>query len=160
MKGSAPAFDTIGLPAPLDRAELGVALANGPRVSALDLLDAEDAYYYGHKEAVALPVWRARLDDTQQTRLYLDPVTGQLIRAVDANGRAYRRLMHGLHSLDLPGLRLRPIWDLVVLPLLVMVTLVCATGTWMGVSKARRDFRRIRNRRRRIRAARLQEALT
>jgi hypothetical protein len=147
--GASRRIDAAGKTAPLGAGELRAALADGPRVAALDLLRAEDNYYYGHKDAAVLPVWRATLSDDGQTRLYIDPETGRLIRAVDANGRAFRWLMRGLHSLDLPGLRTRPIWDLVVVPLLVMVTLVCATGTWMGISKVRRDLRRVRNRRRR-----------
>ncbi|MFC0205715.1 PepSY domain-containing protein [Novosphingobium soli] len=149
--GTRTRLDAQGRRAPLQRAELLGALAAGPRLASLDLMTREDAYYYAHKTPAPLPVWRAVLADGQATRLYLDPATGRLIRAYDANRRAERWLRNGLHSLDLPGLRTRPLWDLVVLPLLAMVTLVCATGTWMGVHKLRRDGRRIRNRRRRRR---------
>lgn len=132
-----------GWPAPLHGNELAAALRVGPRVTSLTLMTAEDAYHYGHKEPVKLPVWRAILADRQSTRLYIDPTTGTLLRAVDGNARAFRWLQDGLHRLDLPGLRARPIWDLVVLPLLAMVTLVCGTGTWMGWRKAKRDVRRV-----------------
>lgn len=152
--GTTRRVDAQGRPAPLGRPELSAALANGPRLAALDLLRAEDAYYYAHHTPAPLPVWRAVLADEEATRLYIDPVTGRLIRAFDANGRGQRWLRNGLHSLDLPGLRARPVWDLVVLPLLAMVTLVCATGTWMGIAKVRRDLRKARNRNRRKRAAR------
>ncbi|PTD20240.1 PepSY domain-containing protein [Sphingomonas fennica] len=144
-----------GRPAPLARDELAAALANGPPVAALELMRGEDDYYYAHKYPVTLPVWRAVLGDAGRTRLYIDPATGRLIRAFDGNSRAFRWLMDGLHSLDLPALRLRPIRDIVVLPLLAAVTLVCATGTWMGFRAVGRDFRRVRNRRRRQRGARI-----
>ena len=98
-------------------------------------------------------MWRAQLADAGHTALYIDPVSGQLIRAVDRNGRNFRWLQDGLHSLDFPILRQRPLWDLVVLPLLAMVTLVCATGTWMAWNKVKRDLRRIRRRRARRSAA-------
>jgi len=152
--GSAHRLNAQGKPAPLGKAELAAALANGPRFAALDLLQAEDAYYYAHHNPALLPVWRAVLADEQATRLYIDPVTGRLIRAFDANARGHRWLMSALHSLDLPGLRTRPVWDLVMIPLLAMVTLVCATGAWMGISKVRRDCRKSLNRRRRRRAQR------
>lgn len=142
-------YDADGRPAPLSRPEIAAALGKGARLASLDLLLQEDAYYYAHKNTAPLPVWRAILADDQATRLYIDQQTGRIVRAFDANGRSHRWLMNGMHSLDLPGLRARPLWDLVVLPLLAMVTLVCATGTCMGVSKVRRDLRRSRNRRRR-----------
>jgi len=145
--GSIARFDRAGLAAPLDRPELANALARVGRVASLEWLTTEDNYYYGHKATAKLPVWRAVLADDQRTRLYIDPDTGALVRAFDSNGRRFRWLMHGLHSLDLPGIRARPLWDLVVLPLLAMVTLVCATGTWMGIGKMRRDARRWRKRR-------------
>lgn len=157
-KGEATRLDGNGRLAPLNRGEVMDALKWAPGVASLELLQNEDAYYYAHKQPVTLPVWRAILTDGEQTRLYIDARTGRLLRAYDSNGRIYRWAMHGLHSLDLPILRSRPVWDLVVVPLLAFVTLVCATGTWMGVNKVRRDLRRGRNRRRRRRAAALASA--
>ncbi|MET0365814.1 MAG: PepSY domain-containing protein [Sphingobium sp.] len=135
-----------GNPAPLGETELRRALRRGPPLASLDLLREEDSYYYSHKVPASLPVWRAVLRDAEQTRLYIAPVSGRLIRTFDSNQRKFRWLQDGLHSLDLPVLRTRPIWDLVVLPLLAMVTIVCATGTWMGFGKVRRDLRRFRRR--------------
>lgn len=157
-KGDAIRLDADGRPAPLGQSELRAALAWAPGVASLDLLRDEDAYYYAHKQPAKLPVWRAILTDKEQTRLYIDPQSGRLLRAYDGNGRIYRWAMHGLHSLDLPGLRTRPVWDLVVVPLLALVTLICGTGTWMGIDKVRRDLRKSRNRRRRKQAARLAAA--
>jgi len=145
-KGDATRLDASGHPAPLQRTELAAALSWAPAIASLDLLQDEDAYYYTHKETAKLPVWRAIFADKEQTRLYIDPQTGKLLRAFDSNGRIYRWAMHGLHSLDLPVLRSRPIWDLVVVPLLAFVTIVCATGTWMGIDRLRRDLRRVHKR--------------
>lgn len=147
--GAITRFDRAGVRTPLDRLTLVRALTRVGRVASLDRLTAEDNYYYGHKTATKLPIWRAVLADDQQTRLYINPDTGALVRAFDRDGRRFRWLMNGLHSLDLPVLRARPLWDLVVLSLLAMVTLVCATGTWMAFGKIRRDARRWRRRRRR-----------
>lgn len=146
--GRAFRFDHEGRARPLDKGSLKTALADVGPVSKLDFLTNEDGYYYRHKYALKLPVWRAILADPQETRIYIDPDSGTLIRAIDRDGRRIRWLVNGLHSLDLPVLRTRPLWDLIVLPLLAMVTLICATGTWMGVSKLRRDVRRWRRRRR------------
>ena len=67
-----------------------------------------------------------------------------MIQAIDGNGRKFRWLQDGLHSLDFAWMRQRPAWDLIVLPLLALVTLICGTGTWMGFRKVRRDIRRLR----------------
>lgn len=146
--GETRRFDAKGTAAPLREQELRAALAGTPQLGSLDLLAEEDAYYYGRKSPARLPVWRAVLKDGEQTRLYIDAASGQLLRAFDRNGRSYRWLQDGLHSLDFPVLRKRPWWDLVVLPLLAAVTLVCATGTWMAWNKVLRDWRRWRRRRR------------
>lgn len=132
--------------APLDAQELQAAITRTMPLDKLEWLTREDAYYYSHKFAAPLPVWRAQLADAERTILYIDPVSGQLVRAFDRNGRKYRWLQDGLHSLDFSVLRKRPLWDLVVLPLLAMVTLVCGTGTWMAWSRIKRDVRRIRRR--------------
>lgn len=142
-KGNVERFDAkrrVGAPS---RGELMRALQQGPAVQSLDLLTTEDGYYYGHKASVRLPVWRAILSDGDATRLYIDPRSGVLIRAVDQSGRRCRWLQDGLHRLDLPVLRQRPVWDVVALLLLASVTLVCGTGTWMGYRKAKRDVRRL-----------------
>lgn len=147
--GAKTRFASDGRPAPLGESELRAGITHALPLGSLSLLRVEDDYYYSHKFPAPLPVWRATLADAEQTRLYIDPASGQLIRAFDSNGRALRWLQDGLHSMDIPTLRRRPLRDLVVIPLLAMVTLVCATGTWMGFSKIRRDVRRLRRRRRR-----------
>lgn len=139
-------IDSLGRPAALTRAELVAALRNGPRMASLELLSEGDDYYYAHKEPVRLPVWRAKLANPQTTRLYIDAQFGALVRAVDGTGRAERWLWNAPHSFDLPGLRERPWRDLALLPLLAAVTMVCATGTWMGARRLGRDLRRVRHR--------------
>jgi len=47
-----------------------------------------------------------------------------------------RWLFSGLHSLDFTSLlRLRPVWDVVMIALLLGATLVCATGTYIGARR-------------------------
>ncbi|HMI19939.1 MAG TPA: PepSY domain-containing protein [Sphingomonas sp.] len=144
--GRVTRLDYQGRVTPLDEATLRKALANGPAIRSLTLLRDEDSYYYSHRYLAKLPVWRGILADEQRTRLYIDPSSGIPIQVIDRGGRNYRWLMQGLHDLDLPVLRSRPLWDIIVLPLLTMVTAVCATGTWMGFRKVKRDFLRARRR--------------
>jgi hypothetical protein len=49
-----------------------------------------------------------------------------------------------MHQLDLPFLRTRPVWDIVVLLLLAAVTISCATGAWLSFTRIGRDTGRMR----------------
>lgn len=150
--GRAQRLDAQGKASSLTSGELRAALSGHPAIASLELLSQEDAYYYRHRFAAPLPVWRVVLADGEKTRLYIDPTSGRILRAFDRNGRGFRWLQDGLHSLDFPVLRKRPWWDFIVLPLLAAVTLVCATGTWMAWNKVSRDIRRLSRRLQRRRA--------
>lgn len=130
-----------GRSTPMNLAQLDALVAPLLPLSA-GLMFEEDAYFYrrSKSEPLRLPVYRAILADDQATRLYLDAQTGEVRRIVDRDARISRWVRNGLHSLDFAGLRARPIWDLVVLPLLFGVTLVCGTGLWMSWRRAGRDL--------------------
>src|SRR5690606_32126718 len=107
------------------------------------MLEREDTYYYdGHDITGELPAYRLILDDAQQTRIYLDAVSGELIAYVDGAEKRYRWLFSALHSLDVGWLRSRPLWDLVMLLLLAGATLGSLTGLLMGLRLLRRQGRR------------------
>ncbi len=130
--GSFTRFNAAGSQSTIDRADIAAAAARlGATVRSLDLLQREDAYYYGHKRPVALPAFRLVLNDAGHTHIYVDPATGA-VRTLDLNARRTRWWESALHNLDLPGLRVRPLWDLVVLLLLAGVTAGSATGTWLA----------------------------
>ena len=71
-----------------------------------------------------------------------------MVRAVDRPARTRRWLETGLHDLDFAWLRRRPVWDIVVLPLLAGVTLACLTGVWMAWRRLKRDIAVLTRRRR------------
>ncbi|MCR6678918.1 hypothetical protein NVV43_25800, partial [Escherichia marmotae] len=79
-----------------------------------------------------------------QTRLYLDPRTGELIDFADGPSRSFRWWHLGLHRLDFGGLNTRPLWDLLMLPLIAGIALVCGLGVWMGWRRLTRRERRSR----------------
>lgn len=150
--GSRLRLDASGHAAPLERADVEAALAKlSTPIRSLEVLEHEDSFYYGHKGTVDLPVYRALLDDAESTRVYVNPTTGS-VRTVGATQRTSRWIRTGLHDLDFAGLRARPVWDLVVIPLLAGVTLVCITGTWMALKRIRHDARRVRRRLRTLRS--------
>ena len=128
-------LDATGQPAsPPDIARIATLLGTSNGGNGLELIDREDAYYFGHHgELAPLPVYRLILDD-RGIRYYIDPLSGDIVRKVDANGRWYRWLEQAPHRLDFAtGLRARPTWDLVALLLLGGVALSCGTGCYLSV---------------------------
>ncbi|MBN9505533.1 MAG: peptidase [Altererythrobacter sp.] len=132
-------------PAPLadvDLARLGSAAKPGTPIASQGMIAQGDAYHYSHHSTPALlPAWRVIYGDADATRLYFDPRTGELIGFVDADSRAFRWWHLALHRLDFSVLRERPLWDIVVLPLLAGVSLLCLLGAWMGVKRLTRRRR-------------------
>ncbi len=115
-------------------------------ILSAQILDTEDSYYYVHHEQRELPVYRVLIDDSQQRRYYLSPIDGQILLKVDEQSRLYRWLFYGIHRGDFSGLtRSRPFWDSFMLLLLLGVTVICGTGSYMGIKRLRRDLSSKRN---------------
>jgi uncharacterized iron-regulated membrane protein len=112
---------------------------NGPGLESLIQLNREDGYYFGLRQPMRLPVWRAVLRDRDHTRLYIDQTSGVLLRQVNASDRAYRWWHQGLHRLDFnTGLRRRPLWDVVLLMLLAGVAAMSVLGAWISLRQIAR----------------------
>lgn len=141
-RGAKTRLDAAGRPRRLGEAEVAAGLARLGEPRALKLINEEDAYYYAHKGEVPLPVYRA--EAAGGAMIYVDAVTGSAVRIIGADQKTRRWLENGLHSFDFAPIRARPVWDLIVLPLLAGVTLVCATGAWMAVRRVRRDLSGLR----------------
>jgi hypothetical protein len=96
-----------------------------------EILTAYDNYYYSRKYEKRLPVLRVKDGDNWS---YIDLRTGQLVLQQDTGARVERWLYHGLHSLDFSFLVYkRPLWDIIVLVLMLGGTTVSVTGaalTW------------------------------
>jgi hypothetical protein len=143
--GTVTRLDAAGNLAPLtetDLAQTAQRLAGPSGIAEQGVLSEEDAYYYKHHNDVVLPVYRVILNDDENTRYYLDPVSGALLERADANRRWHRWLFAGLHRLDFSaGLRARPVWDIVVLTLLFGGIAVSATGVYLALRRIRSDLR-------------------
>jgi hypothetical protein len=119
------------------------------RIVSSAWLSDYDAYYYPgwydkvvRGRAKRLPVLRLEFDDPGRTLVYVDPHSAVPLLAYDTSSRWYRWLFHGLHSFDVGWLyRARPLWDVVVLPLMLGGVLLSATGCWVGVAWLRRTWR-------------------
>ena len=99
-------------------------------------IESGDNYYFSHHEEASFPAYRIVFDDAERTRYYFDAGTAELIQKYDSDRRWNRWLFHGLHRGDFTSLmRQRPIWDLILLPLMIGVTIGAITGVWMGYSR-------------------------
>ena len=115
-------------------AKIAAVIRPGEPIRSQGWLTEGDTYYYSHHDQKSFPVYRIQYEDGE--RVYLDRVSGQLAFAADGNRQLSRWLFLGLHRGDLSGLmRQRPLWDLLLLPLLAGVTLGALTGTWMGFKR-------------------------
>jgi hypothetical protein len=147
--GATVRLDAEGRPAPVMMADLVAAserLAEGSSIESRETIVAPDAYYFDfsiaeRSDAPPFPVYRVILNDAEHTRYYVSPETGQLLSKIDANGRGERWLFDGLHRLDFAqALRWRPLWDIVMLVLLLGGIGVTATGTYLALSRIKRDL--------------------
>lgn len=111
-----------------------VRTAIGASLADLRIIDQYDAYYLDRRRERPLPVIYARVNDAVGTRYYIDPKTATIAGQYSARSWVNRWLYHGLHSLDFPWLyNYRPLWDIVVISLMLGGTALCGTAlvlTW------------------------------
>jgi PepSY-associated transmembrane protein/peptidase YpeB-like protein len=143
--GTVMRIDATGNVVALTADELARAarrVAGSATIAEQALIDEEDAYYFtGHDVDVVLPVYRMILGDAEATRYYFDPRSGALIYRVDVNGRWHRWLFSGLHRIDFTvWMRARPLWDIIVLPLMLGGLAVTATGVYLAFRRVRSDL--------------------
>lgn len=102
-------------------------------VAAAERRSEADAFYYAaHRRDLTLPVWQVRFGDLAHTYVYLDPISGIPTAQIDDDVRRWRWWRDGLHDFDFPALaNKRPLWDVVVLPLLLGGVVSCMTGVWL-----------------------------
>jgi uncharacterized iron-regulated membrane protein len=73
----------------------------------------DDDYWYTHHEKHVLPVLKVAFADPQQSWIYIDPASGEVLDINNASSRAYRWVFAGLHQMDLRVLiHHRPAWDI------------------------------------------------
>lgn len=132
-EGRRERLDPEGRSAPLPPERLA-GLAQRMAAETKGLIHQPDAYFYQRRlgPPLVLPAYRMSLPDTERTRVYISPTTGETLAVVDRSARISRWIRTGLHSLDFAWLAPRPVWDFVVVSLLAGVTLVCGTGLFMG----------------------------
>jgi hypothetical protein len=106
-----------------------VRTAAGGQLAELRLMHRYDAYYLDRTGERPLPVIYARMNDAASTRYYIDPKTARVAGNYSSRNWISRWLYHGLHSLDFPWLyNHRPLWDVVVIALMLGGTALCVTS--------------------------------
>jgi PepSY-associated TM region len=142
--GTEMRLDASGKPAPTTIEDLGEAarrIAGEETILSQEMISDEDAYYFSHHEKVVLPAYRVVLNDAERMTYYLNPNTVSVMARVDAVSRERRWLFDGLHRIDFTAsLRWRPVWDAVVILLLLGGIAVTGTGTYLAVLRIKRDL--------------------
>jgi hypothetical protein len=102
-----------------------------------------EAYYLDRHHQRPLPALFIQLNDKERSMYYIDPKTARVVEAYDTGSRWNRWLYHGLHSLNFPWLyEYRPVWDILMLALLVGGTWLCITAIVLAVQVLSRKLPR------------------
>jgi hypothetical protein len=128
-------------------------LAGENAIESALLSDTEDSYYFqfqgfAEREPLIWPVYRVIVADDEHTIYYLDPSSGRLLARFDSARRGYRWLFDGLHRIDFfAWLRVRPLWDFIVLFLMIGGTTGVGTGGYLAIRRIRLDIEQLFKRR-------------
>jgi hypothetical protein len=110
------------------------------------LLNQYDRYYLDRTRQLPLPVLLAEGTTGQQTRYYIDPKTARIVRTYNSSNWVNRWLYNGLHSLNFPWLyNYRPLWDIVVITLMLGGTALCVTSLILAWRVLGRKLARVLN---------------
>lgn len=108
-------------------------------IKRVSTLEQYNQYYYprhgqSHLEK-PLPVLHVELADPAETHFYVHPIDGRVLLKQDESRRAYRWLFSALHHWDFGWLYWRPLWDLWMLPLVLMGCVLGVTSVVLGVKR-------------------------
>ena len=105
------------------------------------LLTEYDAYYRDRHNQLPLPVIFVRVNDEENSTYYVDPKTARIVQSYNSHSRWNRWLYHGLHSMNFPLLyKHRPLWDIVVLILILGGTSLSVTALILACGVLRRKL--------------------
>jgi hypothetical protein len=115
----------------------------GVHVVESDRLTSYDAYYYSRENRSPLPVLRAKLDDPDQTWLYIDPGLERVVGNVNGGNRIERWVYAGLHTFDFPFLYgHRPLWDAILIAFCLGGAALSGLGVLLGFRRLGRGLER------------------
>jgi len=123
------------------QARVAEAIRRATASTPLDirLMTEYDAYYLDRHGEKPLPVLLVTEKGSDAARYYVDPKTARVVGNYSSARWVNRWLYHGLHSLDFPWLyKYRPLWDIVVITLMLGCTALCVTSlilTWQVLQR-------------------------
>ncbi|PRB81549.1 sodium:proline symporter [Pseudomonas sp. MYb185] len=137
-----------------ERLLIAASIMAPDRALESDWLERFDSYYFARDaqsmygfQSRPLPVLRVRFEDAEQTWIYLDPASGEMVARHDQRQRIGRWLFNLLHSWDWQPLLERPLLrEALIIVFSLGGLVICLSGTVLG-------WRRLRPRRRRRREA-------
>ena len=112
-------------------------------ITDITLLTDYDNYYYNKNRDLPLPVYLVKFSDKFKTWYYINPANATIVRKKQIDSRFERWIYNGLHSLDFSFiLYKRPLWDIVVLILLIGCTMLSFTGLKLTINSIYKWYKR------------------
>lgn len=133
---------------------LAAARTMAPSITVeTEWLERFDSYYFAREaqsmygaESRPLPVMRLRFDDPEQTWIYLDPASGEMVARHDQRQRLGRWLFNLLHSWDVQPLLERPrLREALIIAFSLGGLIICLSGTVLGWRRLQRQRKRQRD---------------
>jgi hypothetical protein len=114
----------------------------GEEIESIAKVAANDTYVQLRTSGLPPTAVRVKLGEEGSTWVHVDAATGEIISVMDKSRRLNRWIFNGLHSLDFPGLvERRPLWDIVIVALLLFGLAFSISGVYLGARRLRRSFR-------------------
>lgn len=109
--------------------------------TTITLMEEYDNYYVGLSDHLPLPVYKASVENADNSTYYINPKNGS-IRYFNNNSKTRRWMYQALHSFKFKFAAERPIlWNILVWTTMTGGSIVAATGVWLGFRYARRKLR-------------------
>lgn len=116
------------------------SFSSGESVKQITFLTEYDNYYYSRHNEKELPVIKYEMSNRTY---YVNPKRAKVIYKCETEHKLQRWVYNGLHSLDFSFIAWkRPLWDIVLIILLVGGTIISFTGTALGIKFIKRKIRK------------------
>ncbi len=107
----------------------------------VSLMEEYDNYYVGLTDHLPLPVYKAEVQDADNSTYYINPKNAS-VRYFNNNSKARKWMYQGLHSFKFKFLAEHPfLWNIVMWTVMIGGTIVSVTGVWLGFRYIKRKTR-------------------
>ena len=122
--------------------ERAVKAVHGEEPMQVELMTEYDNYYVDTEGTMALPVWKVKVENADNTVYYINPKTASY-RSYNTHARWQFQVYQGFHCLRYKVFVGHPVlWTIVMWILLLGGAAVSFTGVVMGINYLRRQFRK------------------